>query len=141
MRKSETAGFVGVKDHGTGNERFATGAVREATVGRGRFDLIPSYPIKRLAQHYENGARKYADRNWEKGMKLSRFMDSTERHLNSFKEGERAEDHLAAILWNIAGYIWTEREIREGRLPRDLYNVPWPESVHVVKIKTKRRKS
>jgi Domain of unknown function (DUF5664) len=133
------AGFGGVKDHGTGNEKYTTGAVREATVGRGRFDLVPAYPIKRLAQHYENGARKYADRNWEKGIKLSRFLDSAERHLNSFKEGERTEDHLAAILWNICGYVWTEQEIREGRLPRSLYNVPWDESVRTVKVK--RRKS
>jgi hypothetical protein len=132
-------GFAGVTDHGTGNEKFKTGAVREATTGRGRFDLVPAYPIKRLAQHYENGAAKYADRNWEKGMKLSRFLDSLERHVNSFKDGERTEDHLAAILWNACGYIWTEREIQEGRLPRDLYNVPWSGSL-VEPVKTKRRK-
>jgi cell division protein YceG involved in septum cleavage len=120
--------FDGVKDHGGGNEQFETGAVRESTIGRGRYDLIPAYSIKRLAQHYENGATKYADRNWEKGMKLSRFIDSAERHMNSFKDGDRTEDHLAAILWNVAGYMWTEREISEGRLPADLANVPWRRS-------------
>lgn len=122
-------GFVGVKDHGLVNEEFVTGAVREATTGRGRFDLIPAYPIKRLAQHYEAGAKKYADRNWEKGIKLARFLDSAERHINSFKDGDRTEDHLAAILWNVCGYLWTEREIGEGRLPAELSNVPWEPSM------------
>src|ERR1700687_4466193 len=101
--------FSSVKSTGTKHQKFATGAVRDAAEGKGRFDLIPGYPMKRLAQHYENGAKKYADRNWEKGIPLHRFMDSAERHLNAFKDGDREEDHLAAIIWNIAGYIWTER--------------------------------
>ncbi len=69
------------------------------------------------------------DRNWEKGLPLSRFMDSAERHVNQFKAGDRTEDHLAAVLWNIYGVIWTEREIALGRLPKELYNVPWPPSL------------
>lgn len=122
-------GFDGVADHGCGTQKFSTGAVREATTGRGRFDLIPAYPIERLAQHYENGSLKYADRNWEKGIPLARFIDSAERHMNKFKKGDRTEDHLAAILWNVAGYIHMEREVAEGRLPAELSNVPWDTSV------------
>jgi hypothetical protein len=122
-------GFTSVVDHGGGTEKYVTGAVREATTGRGRFDLIPPYPIKRLACHYEAGAKKYLDRNWEKGIKLARFIDSTERHINSFKDGDRTEDHLAAALWNLCGYLHTEREIAEGRLPAELSNVPWEPSM------------
>ena len=33
------------------------------------------------------------------------------------------------LIENIFGYIWTEREIREGRLPITLRTVPWPDSV------------
>ena len=61
-------------------------------------------------------------------MPLSRFLDSAERHLNQFKAGERTEDHLAAALWNIAGYIETEQRIRDGKLPETLRDVPWPDS-------------
>jgi hypothetical protein len=121
--------FKNVKDGGEKHTVFETGGERVIVEGRGRYDLIPPYPMKRLAQHYENGAKKYADRNWEKGLPLHSFIDSTERHLNSFKDGDRAEDHLAAILWNIAGYMWTEREITEGRLPASLYTAPWSTSV------------
>jgi Domain of unknown function (DUF5664) len=122
-------GFKGVQDHGGERQRTETGGEREAATGKGRFDLVPAYPHMRLAQHYENGAVKYADRNWEKGLQLGRFLDSAERHMNQFKAGDRSEDHLAAILWNIYGYVWTEKEIEEGRLPETLRNVPWPPSV------------
>lgn len=117
-----------VKDHGGERQVTVTGGEREASIGKGRFDLVPSYPHLRLAKHYENGAKKYAERNWEKGLDLKRFIDSAERHMNQFKDGDRSEDHLAAILWNIYGYIWTEREIEEGRLPKSLSTVPWPSS-------------
>lgn len=122
-------GFKEVKDHGGKRVISKTGAAREAATGKGRFDLIPSAPHKRLAQHYENGAVKYASRNWEKGLALSRFLDSAERHLNEFKSGERSEDHLAAILWNVYGYIHTEQMIQEDKLPKELWDVPWPSSL------------
>jgi Domain of unknown function (DUF5664) len=110
-----------------------TGAVRSETTGKGRYDLIPEYPIKRLAIHYENGAAKYEDRNWEKGLPLSRFLDSAQRHMGAFKDGDRTEDHLGAVMWNVAGYLWTEREVMEGRLPETLNDVPWPSSLPGVK--------
>lgn len=119
--------FQDVKDSGKRQE-FQTGGVRDPSEGKGRFDLIPPYPLRRLAQHYENGARKYADRNWEKGLPLGRFLDSALRHLADFMEGNRQEDHLAAAIWNLFGYLHTEREIREGRLPTDLHTVPWVDS-------------
>ena len=106
-------------------QSFKTGAVRSETAGKGRFDLIPPYALKRLAQHFENGAEKYADRNWERGLPLSRYIDSALRHLNAFMEGDRTEDHLSAVAWNIFCYLHTEREVQEGRLPLDLMGV-WP---------------
>ena len=108
---------------------FETGAVRQDAEGKGRFDLVPHYPLLRVARHYEAGALKYAERNWEKGMPLGRLIDSAIRHLGVFTDGNREEDHLAACAWNIFGYIWTEREIREGRLPNTLRTVPWADSV------------
>lgn len=124
-----TPAFTAVKDDGQPNAKFETGAVRSQTTGKGRFDLLPAYSILRLAQHYENGARKYADRNWENGLPLARFIDSALRHQFAFMQGDRSEDHLAAIMWNVAGYVWTENEIREGRLPDTLRTAPWSDSL------------
>lgn len=101
-------------------QEFPTGSVRDSRTGKGRYDLIPAYPQKRLAQLYERGAEKYADNNWQKGQPLARYMESLERHLNDFKDGDMVEDHLASIAWNAFAFMWTKREIDEGRLPAAL---------------------
>ena len=111
--------FNSVKDSGK-REEFVTGSVRDTRKGKGRFDLLPPYAITRLAQHYENGAKKYGDRNWEKGQYLSRYMDSSLRHLFKYLGGSREEDHLSAAVWNVLGYIETEKRIDDGVLPEEL---------------------
>jgi hypothetical protein len=127
--RKKIAGFSKVMDHGGEKLMTETGGLRETAAGKGRFDLLPMTALFRLAQHYENGAKKYGDRNWENGLPLSRFIDSAFRHLAQFLDGNRDEDHLAAILWNISGYLWTEEKIREGKLPQTLSDVPWPDSL------------
>lgn len=99
--------FTGIKDSGE-RQRFAEGAVRDTRVNKGRFDLLPPRCIKRLAQHYEHGATKYSDRNWELGQPSSRYMDSMLRHAFAYLDGQRDEDHLAAVLWNCMGIMYNE---------------------------------
>lgn len=108
-----------VKDSGERQE-FSTGSVRDTQTGKGRYDLLSPVFLKRLAVHYENGARKYGDRNWEKGQPVLRFFDSAVRHLYSWLEGDRSEDHLAAAAWNVAGMIHVEELIERGELPAEL---------------------
>lgn len=88
------------KDSGK-REEMPTGSVRDSREGKGRFELISPFALKRLAGVYERGAKKYADRNWEKGQAFSRFLDSALRHLNSFAQGMDDEDHLAQAAWNV----------------------------------------
>ena len=114
--------FNDVKDSGD-RTQFGTGAVRDLRAGKGRFDLMPCHAMKRLARHYENGAVKYGDRNWEKGIPLSKYLDSAIRHLYAFLGGSREEDHLAAVAWNVMGYIETEYWIEEGILPAELNDI------------------
>lgn len=83
-------------------------AIREPSIGKGRFDLISPFAIKRLADWYEAGAAKYAPRNWEKGMPYSRCLDSALRHINKFQRGWTDEDHLAAAVWNLCSIIHFE---------------------------------
>lgn len=115
-----------IKDSGT-REEFETGSRRDSPAGKGRFDLIPTLPIRRLAIHYENGAKKYGDNNWQKGQPLSRYIESCERHLNCLKAGEPTEDHAIAAVWNLFAYIFTLNEIEYGRLPKSLDNRQRPE--------------
>lgn len=87
-----------------GGKRISYGenkAIREPSIGKGRYDLISPFALDRLAKWYELGAQKYADRNWEKGMPFSRYIDSAKRHLNKYVMGMEDEDHLAAAAWNI----------------------------------------
>jgi hypothetical protein len=57
--------------------------------------------------HYEEGAIKYNERNWEKGIPLHCFIDSGVRHYLKFKRGDTDEPHDRAFLFNILGAIWT----------------------------------
>ncbi len=87
-----------------GGERISYGegrAEREPAVGKGRYDLITPFGIARLARWYELGARKYSDRDWEKGIPFSRYIDSAKRHIDKFIMGMEDEDHLAAAVWNL----------------------------------------
>jgi hypothetical protein len=86
--------------------------------GKGRCDLLPACAILRLARHYEAGARKYSDRNWEHGIPLNSFIDSAIRHLMKYLDGMDDEDHLAAAAWNVLGAMWTEEKHPE------LQNIP-----------------
>lgn len=106
-------------DSGT-RETQTTGMQRDSRAGKGRFDLIPTLPLKRLAQLLERGALKYGDRNWERGGRLSRYLDSAMRHLNEFRSGELTEDHLAAVCFNVMALMHTADQIARGLLPADL---------------------
>lgn len=100
--------MASLPDSGT-REKFNTGAVRDVQVGKGRFDLISPEALMRLAVHYENGAKKYDDRNWEKGIPISRCFSSAVRHLFKWLAGSREEDHLAAAAWNIFAIMHYEK--------------------------------
>lgn len=60
-----------------------------------------------VAKHFENGALKYGEHNWEKGIPVSRYIDSAVRHLMKDCDGETDEDHAAAFVWNCMCAAWT----------------------------------
>lgn len=107
-------------------EQFSTGSRRDAREGKGRFDLLPARALRRLAGHFEAGAAKYGDRNWENGQPLQRFLDSALRHANAFCIGMTDEDHLIAAAWNLLCLADTQERIKEGLLPETLDDLPKP---------------
>jgi dATP/dGTP diphosphohydrolase, N-terminal len=121
-----------VKEHGistdptqrelkaTEQRDFSTGARRDHSDDRGRYDLISGIFLKRLAVHLEKGANKYAARNWEKGIPLRRSFESMIRHAYQWLNGDQDEDHLAAVACNIMFITHTEDLIRRGELPQTL---------------------
>jgi len=107
---------------GTEDEVFKSGSRRDSNDGRGRFDLIPPWPLIRLAKHYENGAKKYGDRNWERGQPISRYINSIFRHLVKYIGGDRKEDHMAAIAWNAFAIIDHEERLTRGLIDPKIVN-------------------
>lgn len=112
-----------VKDSGE-RQDFGTGSVRDTRDGKGRFDLLPYYAILKVAQHFEDGSKKYGDDNWRKGQPLSRYFDSAQRHLAKFAMGFQDEPHLTAAIWNLMCYVETEKRIQMGALDKALLDFP-----------------
>lgn len=72
------------------------------------FDNVETAMIE-VSKHYAEGAKKYQERNWEKGIDLHCFIDSGVRHYLKFLRGDTDEPHDRAFLWNILGAIWTHK--------------------------------
>ena len=98
-----------IKDSGERTE-FNTGAVRDMHKGKGDMLSLPMAALLRLSLLYEEGAEKYGRFNYLKGIPLSSFLDSAERHLAKYIAGWDDEDHLAAAAFNILGALQMEEE-------------------------------
>lgn len=95
--------------------------------GKPRYDLIPCEPMDELAKVYEFGARKYAARNWEKGMSWGRCFGSLMRHAWAFWRGETHDPetglhHMAHVAWNAFALLCYDRRQR-GTDDRDVLPV------------------
>lgn len=100
---SSTLGHIGlfVTGGSTLNLRDAIIAFVDET----RLDL-PTAMLE-VSIHYEDGARKYAERNWEIGIPVHCFIDSAVRHYLKRRRGDNDEPHDRAVLWNLLGAWWT----------------------------------
>ena len=103
---------------------FDTGATKQAATGKGRPSLVPGDAILDIAKHFEEGADLHGERNWEKGIPLSVWLDSMERHLQQLKMGMTDEPHARALAWNAVVYLATKLRIENGLLPAELDDMP-----------------
>lgn len=60
-----------------------------------------------VAKHFEAGAKKYGEYNWQKGIPTHCYVDSAVRHYLKFLRGDNDESHDRAFVWNILCCIWT----------------------------------
>lgn len=102
---------------------FDTGAVRDAMEGKGMPSLLPIAALRAASKRFEDGATKYGRDNWQKGIPLSRYIDSLYRHLWQFMEDDKTEDHAGAIIWNAMCLIQTDQWIQDGKLPKSLDDI------------------
>lgn len=112
LKEAHAPNSHGLKDSGS-REEFSTGAMRDDGTEKGRYDLLVTQALFRDTLHLERGASKYNDRNYEKGMPISRCFDAAMRHLNKYLAGWNDEDHLAAARWNLAAIMLYEHRMPE----------------------------
>lgn len=65
-----------------------------------------------VAKHFEEGAKKYGENNWQKGIPVHCYIDSAIRHYLKWLRGDKDEPHDRAFVWNIMCCIW-EVDYRE----------------------------
>lgn len=62
--------------------------------------------ILEAAIHFEEGAKKYGEDNWQKGLPVSCYLDSAIRHYLKYRRGDTDEPHDRAFVWNLMCCIW-----------------------------------
>ncbi len=87
--------------------------------GKLRTDLIPASSTEALAEVLTLGSKKYAPRNWQKGMAWSNVISSLKRHLLAFEKGEDFDTetgllHMKHILTNAAFLVEYYKSYPQG---------------------------
>jgi hypothetical protein len=85
--------------------KFGTGAVRSDTFEEFRYDLISPIGLREVARTCSEGAQKYSDFNWEKGMPVHDLLNHAIAHIYQFLSGDRGEPHLPHAAWNLLAAI------------------------------------
>lgn len=95
--------------------------VRDTEEGKLDYSLVLDGPMfKRWAAHLTKGAKKYAPRNWMKATgetEFDRFKRSFLRHTIAFLDGDRDEDHAAAIIFNVNGMEYVRDQLNATPTP------------------------
>ena len=60
-----------------------------------------------VSKHFEEGAKKYGEDNWQKGIPAHCYIDSAVRHYLKHRRGDNDEPHDRAFVWNLLCCIWT----------------------------------
>ena len=60
-----------------------------------------------VSKHFEEGAKKYGENNWKKGIPLHCYIDSAVRHFIKHLRGDTDEPHDRAYIWNLSCATWT----------------------------------
>jgi len=83
------------------------GMVREDKDEKLNFlSYITPQVFTRYARHMKIGEIKHGRANWQKGgYPKEEYLESAMRHLLLLADGDKTEDHAAALMFNAIGYM------------------------------------
>lgn len=71
----------------------------------------PFFSLEKMAlevsKHFEEGALKYGENNWQKGIPVHCYIDSAIRHYLKYCDNQNDESHERAFCWNLLCCLWT----------------------------------
>lgn len=102
----------------TVKREFETGAKRDSNYNKPFVHNLQGYTRQRFGYLTNLGAKNYGDGNFLKGIPTKVALESLDRHLASYMEGDRSEDHLAAIIFGAQLCMLNEKT--DG-IPADYY--------------------
>ena len=70
------------------------------------FDGSKETMLLEVSKHFEEGAKKYGEFNWQRGIPVNCYIDSAIRHYLKFRRGDNDEPHDRAFVWNLMCCIW-----------------------------------
>ena len=70
------------------------------------WNLSPATMFLEVSKHFEDGAKKYGENNWQKGIPANCYIDSAIRHYLKWLRGDKDEPHDRAFVWNLMCCIW-----------------------------------
>jgi hypothetical protein len=98
----------GMKEQAGDVVKFQTGAVRSSDAEATRYDLVSPIGLEAVARTCAEGAAKYSDFNWERGMPVHDLLNHSIRHIYQYLAGDRSEDHLPHAAWGLLAAIHSE---------------------------------
>lgn len=89
--------------------------------------LIDTHGLTPMSERFAGGAKKYGPFNWALGAPLSVFIDSAGRHLYAINKPDPTqpkEDHIGAVMWNLACAIHVITMVAYGDMPDEYMDLP-----------------
>lgn len=109
LEEKHPKNFINVLD----NDRvFDTGSKRDDDSDKPLVNHLTAYLRLRFGYLLRLGANKYGKNNWQKGQPTETALESLHRHLAKYEIGDRSEDHLSAIIFNVQ--LIMKNEEQEG---------------------------
>lgn len=89
---------------------FETGAKRDNNEFKPFIHNLLGYTRQRFGYHTNLGSKNYGDGNFLKGIPTPVALESLDRHLAAYLEGDRSEDHLSAIIFGCQLCMMNEKK-------------------------------